>query len=156
MVIIGLILLIVGVVALMDMSLTSSGPTDVHILGWHLGSMGPGRTLSLGTAIGVVLTLGLLSVLSGLRRGRRLRRERDRTIAGTRAENKRLAAQLEEQSRAARAAAEQESRGRVAESDGVDAYPAETNTGADYVLGAKYPHSTSAASTPPAPPAGNG
>jgi hypothetical protein len=156
MVIIGLILLIVGVVALMDMGLTSNGTTDVHLLGWHLGSMGPGRTLLLGTAIGVVLTLGLLSVLSGLRRGRRLRRERDRTIAGTRAENKRLSAQLDEQSRAARAAAEQESRGRLDETGDVDAYPTEPDNEADYVLGAKYPHSTSASSSPPAPPAGNG
>jgi hypothetical protein len=156
MVIIGLILLIVGVVVLMDMGLSSSGVTDVHLLGWHLGSMGPGRTLLLGTAIGVVLTLGLLSVLSGLRRGRRRRRERDRTIAGTRAENKRLSAQLDEQSQATRAAAEQESRGRLVETGEVDAYPAEADTGADYVLGAKYPHSTAATSTPPAPPASNG
>lgn len=156
MVIIGLILLIVGVVVLMDMGLSSNGVTDVHLLGWHLGSMGPGRTLLLGTAIGVVLTLGLLSVLSGLRRARRLRRERDRTIAGTRAENKRLSAQLDEQSRATRAEAEQEQRGRLVETGDADAYPAETDAGGEYVLGAKYPHNTAATSTPPAPPAGNG
>lgn len=161
MVIIGLILLIVGVVVLMDMGLSSNGVTDVHLLGWHLGSMGPGRTLLLGTAIGVVLTLGLLSVLSGQRRARRHRRDRDRTIAGTRAENKRLAAQLDEQAKAADAAAadqaeQQPPRGRMADAGDVDAYPSESRSaGADYVLGAKYPQETSAASTPPAPPRGN-
>lgn len=162
MVIIGLVLLIVAVVVLMDMGLSSSGVTDVHLLGWHLGSMGPGRVLLLGTAIGVALTLGLVSVLSGLRRARRRRRDRDRTIAGTRAENKRLAAQLDEQARATRtenaAEAEHEStRGQLVETGSVEAYPSERNrAGADYVLGAKYPQETSSTRTPPAPPAGNG
>jgi hypothetical protein len=161
MVIIGLILLIVGVVVLMDMGLSSNGVSDVHLLGWHLGSMGPGRMLLLGTAIGVVLTLGLVSVLSGLRRARRRRRDRDRTIAGTRAENKRLAAQLDEQSKAAEAAAaaeaeQQSRRARMMDTADVDAYPSESRrAGADYVLGAKYPQETSAANTPPAPPAGS-
>jgi hypothetical protein len=161
MVIVGLILLIVGVVVLMDMGLSSSGVTDVHLLGWHLGSMGPGRILLLGAAIGVVLTLGLVSVLSGQRRARRHRRDRDRTIAGTRAENKRLAAQLDEQSKATDAAAAGEAdqdqpRGRMVETGDVDAYPSETRrTGADYVLGAKYPQETTAVHTPPAPPNAN-
>jgi hypothetical protein len=162
MVIIGLVLLIVAVVVLMDMGLSSSGVTDVHLLGWHLGAMGPGRVLLLGTAIGVALTLGLVSVLSGLRRARRRRRDRDRTIAGTRAENKRLAAQLDEQARATRtenaAEAEHEStRGQLVETGSVEAYPSERNrAGADYVLGAKYPQETSSTRTPPAPPAGGG
>ena len=155
MVIVGLILLIVGVVVLVDMGLSSSGTTDVHLLGWHLGTMGPGRVLLLGTAIGVVLTLGLLSVLSGQRRVRRHRRESRKTLAGTREENKRLAAQLEE-SRAAEAAATAvpDSTHRARPDDDVDAYPTEERrAGADYVLGAKYPQETAAANTPPTPPA---
>lgn len=160
MVIIGLVLLIVGVVVLMDMALSSHGSVDVHLLGWHLGVMGPGRVLLLGTAIGVVLTLGLISVLSGQRRSRRRRRERDRTIAGTRAENKRLTSRLEEeQAKAAKAEPTPASRdaGGVVSSGDVDAYPSDgRGSGADYVLGAKYPHETAAASTPPAPPTDNG
>lgn len=158
MVIVGLILLIVGVVVLVDMGLSSSGTTDVHLLGWHLGTMGPGRVLLLGTAIGVVLTLGLLSVLSGQRRVRRHRKESRKTLAGTREENKRLAAQLEE-SRAAEAAAtavpDSTQRARADDADDdVEAYPTEERrAGADYVLGAKYPQETAAANTPPSPPA---
>ncbi len=151
MVIVGLILLIAGVVVLMDMGLSSSGPTDVHLLGWHLGTMGPGRVLLLGTAIGVVLTLGLASILLGQRRSRRRRKDRDRTIAGTRAENKRLASQLEDEQSARATETKEGSRAELTTGD-VDAYPTEGRVGADYVLGAKYPQETSAANTPPVPP----
>jgi uncharacterized membrane protein len=158
MVIIGVILLIAGVIALVDMGVSSSGTTNVHILGWHLGLMGPGRVLLLGTVIGVVLTVGLFSVLSGLRRSRRRRRDRDKTIRGTRAENKRLAAQLEETRAAAPVeatpAAASPPTGQVT-TGSVDAYPAGSDyrAGSEYVVGSPYPQGTAAVNTPPAPPA---
>lgn len=146
MVIIGVLLIVVAAVVLVDMGVASSGTTDVHLLGWHLGTTGPGRFLLLGTAIGIVLTLGLTMVLSGQLRSRRKRRERDRTIRGTRAENKRLAAELEEQRAVVVPPA-----GRPAPA--TDAYPSRPEPeGVEYVLGASYPHGTAAAHTPPAPP----
>ena len=121
-------------------------------------TVGPGRFLLLGTAIGVVLTLGLMLVLSGQLRARRKRRERDRTIKGTRAENERLAQQLEEQRAVIVPPAEpQESDAATREADAAaqrrDVAPAEAYPeGAEYVLGSRYPQGTSAAHTPPAPP----
>jgi hypothetical protein len=168
MVILGVVLLVVAAVVLVDMGVASHGTMDVHLLGWHLGSYGPGRVLGLGALIGVALTLGLVLVLSGQLRSRRRRRERDKTIKGTRAENKRLAAQLEQQQAASAAAAPMPAEparhfGRHHEVDhddhhvstgDVDAYPAEAYPeGAEYVLGSRYPHETSAVPTPPAPPA---
>jgi hypothetical protein len=147
MVIIGVLLLVGAVVVLVDMGVASKGTTDVHLLGWHLGNAGPGRVLLLGTAIGVVLTLGLMLVLSGQLRSRRRRRERDRTIKGTRAENKRLAAELEEQ-RAVVVPAPEPVAATAVDTSPAEAYP----EGADYVVGSRYPHETTAAHTPPAPP----
>ncbi|MDX6256217.1 MAG: hypothetical protein QOJ11_2551 [Frankiales bacterium] len=159
MIFIGLLLLIIGVVALVDTGVSSSGTADIHVLGWHLGTLGTGRVLLLGAAAGAVIALGLFSVLSGQLRSRRRRRDRDRTIARTRDENKRLAAQLEEeQKRRAETVQETapERSPRVVSTGDVDAYPSETGRGgADYVLGGKYPRESSAASTPPAPPANN-
>lgn len=97
MVVIGLILLVVGVAALIDMALSSTGTTSVQLLGWQLGTFEPGWVLLMGTAIGAVLMLGLMSVLSGQRRGRRRYRQRERALASKNAENRLLAAQLEEQ-----------------------------------------------------------
>jgi len=149
MVILGVILLVAGAVALVNMALTSNGSLDVHVLGWHLGILGPGRVLLLGAAIGCALTLGLVFVLAGLQRSRRRRRERERALKGTKAENERLAAQLEEQqARAEQADAsddDEAERVRVlpaneaAADDGV--YPAEAGRGA-----------TSAGYTAPPPP----
>ncbi|MDX6223326.1 MAG: hypothetical protein QOD91_2380 [Frankiales bacterium] len=157
MIVIGLLLLIIGLVALVDMGVSSSGTADIHLLGWHLGTLGTGRVLLLGAAAGAVIALGLFSVLSGQMRSRRRRRDRDRTIARTRDENKRLAAQLEDEQRRNAESVEETSRSpRVVSTGDVDAYPTETRrAGADYVLGGKNPRETSAASTPPAPPANN-
>jgi hypothetical protein len=164
MVILGVLLIVVAVIVLVDMGVASNGTTDVHVLGWHLGTMGPGRVLLIGAAIGVVLTLGMVMVLSGQLRSRRKRRARDKTIAGTRAENKRLAAQLEEQqARAAGSVAETaqpaaaSANGQVSTGD-VEAYPAEAAypPAGEYVLGSRYPHETSAANTPPSPPNAGG
>lgn len=164
MVILGVLLLVVAAVVLVDIGVASHGAMDVHLLGWHLGSYGPGRILVLGALIGVALTLGLMLVLSGQLRSRRRRRERDKTIKGTRAENKRLAAQLEQQQAtpgdAPAAAPAQPARHLGRHHDdthvstgNVDAYPAEPDPqGAEYVLGSRYPHETSVAQTPPAPP----
>jgi uncharacterized membrane protein len=159
MVILGVLLIVVAVIVLVDMGVASNGTTDIHVLGWHLGTMGPGRVLLIGAAIGVVLTLGLVLVLSGQLRSRRKRRSRDKTIAGTRAENKRLAAQLEEQeARAAEATSRPTgANGQVSTGD-VEAYPAEAAypPGAEYVVGSRYPHETPVASTPPSTPNGSG
>ena len=162
MVIIGVLLLVAAVVVLVDMVVASNGSASVHLFGWHLGSAGPGRMLLLGAAVGVVLTLGLMLVLSGQLRARRKRRERDRTLKGTRAENERLTAQLEAQQAAAAVPEpiEHDSRHHLRRhahdtvtTGVVDAYPAEARPeGADYVLGSRYPQETSAAHTPPAPP----
>jgi hypothetical protein len=153
MVIIGVLLLVAAVVVLIDMALASDGVVNVHLFGWHPGGLGPGRFLLLGAIIGVVGTLGVISILAGQARARRRRKESKRNLQGTREENKRLAAELDEQR--ARAAAEASSpAGQVTTGDDA-AYPSERRAdsdraGADYVLGAKYPHDTTG--TPPAPP----
>lgn len=97
MVVIGLLLLVVGVVALIDIALSSTGTTAVQLFGWQLGTFKPGWVLLIGTAIGAVLMLGLVLVLSGQRRGRRRYRQRERALASKNAENRLLAAQLEEE-----------------------------------------------------------
>ena len=167
MVILGVLLLVVAAVVLVDIGVASHGTMDVHLLGWHLGTYGPGRLLVLGALIGVALTVGLVLVLSGQLRSRRKRRERDKTIKGTRAENKRLAAQLQQQQASGTesvAVAEPVKRsGRhhdthhddthVSTGD-VDAYPAEPYPqGAEYVLGSRHPQEPAPAETPTPPPA---
>ena len=155
MVILGVLLLVVGAVVLVDMGATSNGTVDLHVLGWHIGTMGPGRALLIGAAIGAVLAFGLVFVLSGQRRSRRRRRDRDKTIAGTRAENRRLAAELEAQKARAHEAEVARADETAAERDRAEAYPTEDRRGgAEYVLGSKYPQdaSTSTGTTPPAPP----
>jgi hypothetical protein len=157
MVILGVLLIVAASVVLVDMGVVSKGTTDVHLLGWHIGTAGPGRFLLLGTAIGVVLTLGLMLVMSGQLRSRRKRRERDKAIKGTRAENKRLAQELEEQRAvivpAAETAAPVATTERDRSSDPQEVRPAEAYPeGADYVLGSRYPQGTAAVHTPPAPP----
>lgn len=167
MVVVGLILLVAGVVALIDMGASSHGSNSVHLLGWHLGAMGPGRLLLLGVAIGAVLMLGLVSALAGQRRARRRNRAGARTVARTRAENKRLTEELAEQRAQAPSAARDDEQRQVPPLDDdrepehvqvstgtVDAYPAEAYpAGAEYVLGSRYPQESSAGSTPPMPPA---
>jgi len=162
MVIVGVLLMVAAAVVLVDMGVVSKGTTDVHLLGWHIGAMGPGRYLLIGTAIGAVLAFGLALVMSGQLRSRRRRRERDRMIKGTRAENRRLAQQLEEQravvvppaeTAAPAAAAPAADTERDARADSKDVRPAEPYPeGAEYVLGSRYPQGTSAVQTPPAPP----
>src|SRR3954453_23554388 len=161
MVILGVLLIVAAAVVLVDMGVVSKGTTDVHLLGWHIGVVGPGRYLLLGAAIGVVLTFGLMLVMSGQLRARRKRRERDRTIKGTRAENKRLAQELEEQRAVVAPTGETtvpaDEAGNVTERevarDTRDVRPAEPYPeGAEYVLGSRYPQGTSAVHTPPAPP----
>ncbi|BEP12846.1 hypothetical protein acdb102_11570 [Acidothermaceae bacterium B102] len=169
MVILGVLLLVVAAVVLVDIGVASHGTMDVHLLGWHLGTYGPGRLLVLGALIGVALTLGLMLVLSGQLRSRRKRRARDKTIKGTRAENKRLAAQLEQQRvTGADAVAAAEPGGHAGRhhdarhdddthvsTGDVEAYPAEPSSqGAEYVLGSRHPQESARAHTPPAPPSG--
>ena len=170
MVILGVLLLVVAAVVLVDIGVASHGTTDVHLLGWHLGTYGPGRILVLGALIGVALTLGLMLVLSGQLRSRRKRRERDKAIKGTRAENKRLAAQLEQQQASSvepvdevdpvkpsgrhHVAHDTRHDGTHVSTGDVDAYPADADPqGAEYVRGSRYPQETPVAQTPPAPPA---
>jgi hypothetical protein len=159
MVILGVVLLVAAVVVLVDMALTTNGTLDVHVLGWHVGTMGPTRALLLGAAVGVVLTLGVVAILGGQARALRKRRERNRAIKGTTAENRRLAAELEAQKARAHEAEVTRAEETAAERDraDADAYPDESRRGgAEYVLGSKYPHdaSTSTPTTPPSPPAG--
>jgi len=125
LVMIGVVLLVVGVVALVDGGITSSGTTDVHLLGWHIGTMGPMRTAGLGAIAGFVICLGLLSVLSGQRRSMRIRREQRRTLRGTREENRRLSAALDEKQARVEAAAASDPAAREVRTGDVDAYPAE-------------------------------
>jgi uncharacterized protein HemX len=122
--------------------------------------MGAGRALLLGAAVGVVLALGLGLILSGQARSLRKRRERNRTLKGTNAENRRLAAEREAQkaraheAEVARAdeAATEADRAEASEADRAAAYPDENRRGgAEYVLGSKYPQDSSA-TTPPSPP----
>ncbi len=100
MVVVGLLLLIVGGVALVDIALSSDGTTSLHVLGWHLGQAGPGVMLLIGVGIGVVLVLGLVSVLSGQRRSVRKNRRQRRALAGKDEENRRLTEQLRAQQKA--------------------------------------------------------
>jgi hypothetical protein len=158
MVILGVLLMVAAAVVLVDMGVVSKGTTDVHLLGWHIGMVGPGRYLLIGTAIGAVLAFGLTMVMSGQLRSRRKRRERDRTLKGTRAENQRLAQQLEEQRAVVVPPAEPTAPAATAHerdvaADARDDRPAEAYPeGAEYVLGSRYPQGTSAVHTPPAPP----
>ena len=151
MVILGVVLLVAAAVVLVDAAVTTNGTLDLHVFGWHLGAVGAGRALLLGAAVGVVLTLGLVSVLAGQARALRKRRERNRAIKGTTNENRRLAAELDAQ-KARAAEAENATRETRVPRDG-DAYPSEERRGgAEYTLGAKYPQDEGAAITPPAPP----
>lgn len=155
MVILGVVLLVAAVVVLVDMALTTNGTLDVHVLGWHMGTMGPGRALVLGAAVGAVLSLGVVSILGGQARALRKRRERNRALKGTTAENRRLAAELEAQKARAHEAEATRADETAAERDRAeaDAYPEENRRGgAEYVLGSKYPHDSSTSTTPPAPP----
>lgn len=156
MVILGVLLLVIGAVALVNMAATSSGTVDLHLLGWHIGTMGPGRALLTGAAIGAVLALGVVSVLGGQARSLRKRRERNRVIKGTTAENRRLAAELEAQKARAHEAevARADETAAARDRADADAYPEEDRRGgAEYVLGSKYPHDASSSTTPPTPPA---
>jgi hypothetical protein len=125
LVMLGVVLLVVGVVALVDGGLTSNGTTDVHLLGWHIGTMGPLRTVGLGAIAGFVIGMGVMSVLAGQRRSMRIRRDQRRTLRGTREENRRLNAALDEKQAHVEAAAAAEPVGPDVRAGDVDAYPNE-------------------------------
>ena len=83
MIILGVVLLVAAAVVLIDTALTTDGTLDVHVFGWHLGAMGPGRALVLGAIIGAVLAVGAMAVLGGQARSLRKRRERNRYYGKT-------------------------------------------------------------------------
>ncbi|MDQ6875277.1 MAG: hypothetical protein M3042_09495, partial [Actinomycetota bacterium] len=112
MLILGLLLLVAAGVLTAGM-LIDNNKADIRpdIFGYHLPTLTAGELFVVGVATGVVAILGLMLLLSGMRRGSRRRRQvrterrsKQQREAELQEENARLARELDQQRRAQGAA----------------------------------------------------
>ncbi len=91
MVVLGLLLLAAAVVAVIAAVTSNSGSVDIHLWGLSVSHLSVGVVFVIGMVTTVVAVVGLMLFAGGMRRGRRLRKEKNRLAH----ENRQLAAQAE-------------------------------------------------------------